>query len=479
MQRRTRTKLFATFSATFFATALLLVPVLGVRGSVSASANSGIAYWSGTDGVGVLPGEENCPAEVEREELTFEISSLPVTFDSQAQFESYTSRVTAEYTLFNPTDGELSVRLMFPFGAAPEYLRYFSSETEEWTQLDDSARYFVTVNGERAETQLRHTYAHSSLALPGTAAKDGFFHADTQVRTYSYEVTDDEKGGDHVLEAVLTYNPDRTKIMLDEWDGCYLENGDLVVRFALGGKTPCFYAAGDAPTVKQKRVVRKGGYGSEPEIVAGATVKEDVASAIFSAWAESYRIEGVEANDWMSICAAFLGNEEESVHGVIYRVPASIEARDLMRWLEYTVVIPAKGSVKNAVTAPLYPDISGRSYRFSYLLSPARSWASFGTLSMKISTDYSVEDCSLDLTKEDGGYIHVREGLPIDELRFTIYGESFGGGEGQGSLQGILIVVCLVAIPLAGMLTVGLTFGIYFGVRASKRRKARREQNSK
>lgn len=87
-----------------------------------ASANSGPPYYFGSGGVGIYPYGE-CPLEVESELLTFYIE----------QFPDYgvrgSSRVTAEYTFYNPSEEELEVRMLFPYGTLPDYFDFWRKAT--------------------------------------------------------------------------------------------------------------------------------------------------------------------------------------------------------------------------------------------------------------------------------------------------------------------------------------------------------------
>ena len=55
------------------------------------------------------------------------------------------------------------------------------------------------------------------------------------------------------------------------------------------------------------------------------------------------------------------------------------------------------------------------------LLSPAKTWKSFGNLEIEINTPYYISDCSIDgFTKTENGYTAKYEGLPDGELTFNL-----------------------------------------------------------
>lgn len=63
------------------------------------------------------------------------------------------------------------------------------------------------------------------------------------------------------------------------------------------------------------------------------------------------------------------------------------------------------------------PDVFG----YTYLLSPARTWKSFGELEIVINTPYYVSSCSIDgFTKTESGYTIKLDRLPDGELTFNL-----------------------------------------------------------
>lgn len=101
--------------------------------------------------------------------------------------------------------------------------------------------------------------------------------------------------------------------------------------------------------------------------------------------------------------------------------------------LLYTVEFPAGGTREVAVR---YPSLSysvqegttHRKHTFTYLLSPARHWAGFGTLNVEISTPEEapyIIDSTLPLEETgERRYTARFDGLPEGELEFTLYPKS-------------------------------------------------------
>lgn len=452
--------------------------------SASASANSAPAYWRGADGMGVVATDGNCPIEVTREELTFDISTLPETnYETAEQFAGYRASVTAEYTFHNPTQEALSVGLAFPFGAIPEYLMAYDGETGETAALDDSDRYFVTVDGAAAETQLRYTYyrenygGESALFLPADGkAESGLFRENADCFVFSYMADTQGAAEDLVLEVRLAYNPARTRILREYYRDYEVEDGDLLLFLNLGTNDPVrFFAVGEKPRVKHAKVVKGGTIYGDRVYPEGFSVVSGEGTAKFGAWVEESRPKRVGEIDWFNAVLAYLAEGENSAYGLVHRVPAFLAENELMRWFTYSLTVPQGGSVVNRVTAPLYPGIGSGSYDYSYLLSPAQGWAKFGTFSLRIKTDLPIYHCSLDLKQGEGEYTYEREGLPIGELTFEINpsGAPYGGGSG---LNWISLPLILLGVHLGLGLIAGIVILIVYFVKI-KRARARKGEN--
>ena len=460
----------------FAAAVMAAVPAAaGICGNISASANSAPAYWYGSDGTGVVPAEENCPVEVEREALTLEIPSLPkASYSSQAEFDTYEARFTAEYTFYNPTDEPLTVELAFPFGTAPEYIYTYSQDAGK-TPFDDSARYGVTVGGEDAETELRYTYYNggSELTIPAKEKREEcLFKEDADLYEFSYAASAgvDLYNGNYYIEVCLSYSTARTRILCDHYRDYLLEDGNLVLLLYLNDKDDPvnFFAVGEKPQIKYTKVAKQGsGLASgKRTYVEDAQIQTSERCTMFRTWVVENRPNGVGEIDWYNAAIAYLESRGVTNFGLTFAYLSSLSEEDLMRWLCYSLEIPAKGRVVNTVIGPLYPDVTAYSYRYRYLLSPAQAWAKFGEFSLTITTPYTVEECGLSLEKTEGGYAFAREGLPLGELEFTIQSKSVSAPH---SVNAIVVDLLFIVFPVSGLSITAITFAVYFIRRKKKR----------
>lgn len=132
---------------------------------------------------------------------------------------------------------------------------------------------------------------------------------------------------------------------------------------------------------------------------------------------------GILESDWYNAQVELLRLSSETWGSGLIQ----IEEGDfsLMRWYAYTLTLEPGQTLKNAVTAPLYPAIDAgytpSLYAYTYLLSPAKTWAQFGELEVVVKTPYYMTESGIDgFTKTDGGYALTLPGLPEGELTFTL-----------------------------------------------------------
>ena len=103
-----------------------IIPISGN----TAYANSALKYWEGVTASGAIVINENVPIVVENENLTFDINEFPAKEDYYSgTSQNYTSKVTAEYSFYNPSEYEVTATLLFPYGNLPMYANNSNDET--------------------------------------------------------------------------------------------------------------------------------------------------------------------------------------------------------------------------------------------------------------------------------------------------------------------------------------------------------------
>lgn len=429
---------------------LLCVLLTAALCAPSVSANSAQTNWSGTSSVGTLIREEDCPLTVQKEVLTLDAPEFPQSYYSSVEeFLAYPGSVTAEYTFYNPADYTVTATLAFPFGRAPDYSHRYDPDwarSEAWV---DGENYGVAIDGEPIDAVLRYTLApfdaqfdvEADLSrLRNEYREDWFYSPNLPVTEYTYTVTNAPGpeasltfhswfGGSGAKTRV--YSPNLCGMSGDE------ENGvDVDVFPSDDTHTFRLYVMGeplDEDPVWHPNWNAESSLSQEPgyALTTRSMTFEDFVMTDFP------EDLSISKTDWYN--AVLEKFQSAGSFGVIDWFESYTDlSSSLMRWYEYELTLAPGETLTNTVTAPLYPDIDTSYeppiYRYTYLLSPAKTWAGFGSLYIFINTPYEITESSPDgFQKTEEGYSLSLPGLPEEELTFTLCAEkspkniSYGG----------------------------------------------------
>lgn len=188
------------------------------------------------------------------------------------------------------------------------------------------------------------------------------------------------------------------------------------------------------------------------------------------AMTEYEEASGVTENDWYNAAVGYF-RSGETVPGLLdlWEWGQGLDFSGLlMQWYEYEITVGPGEHLVNTVTAPLYPDVDTGDdpslYRYTYLLSPARTWKSFGTLEIEIRTPYRMQESSLEgfVPWKDGewtGYRLECSGLPEGELIFALEGEAEESAEPVedavshvAAVAAVCLLVCAASVVLVAVL---------------------------
>ncbi|MBQ7387623.1 MAG: hypothetical protein IJW03_05615 [Clostridia bacterium] len=420
--------------------ALCLVTTAFFATAVRSGANSAQSYWSGTSSAGVTVNGGSCPITVTHETLTFDISEFPASYyGSVEELEGYSASVSAKYEFYNPSDMTVTANLVFPFGSIPDYVNLYTENGRTPSMPTD--KYGVQVNGESVECGVRHTYSDFYYGfdiyedipkLHDGFKSNEFFTHDTPIYRYSYSFDiETNKRGSSV--AAFTFNLDSSKTKVFAFGDTHgyeeLENGTQVILWAEKESTADLYFIGEAPSVEPSWKFYSDGR-CETEIKGTATRldKPNEFTRFYDFAMQKYdESYGVSESDWYNavLDAMTYYDNENGVYLADYIFDSEHFLPSLLNWYEYEITLGPGESLTNTVTAPLYPSIDGDYeppvYQYIYLLSPAKSWASFGTLDIYINTPYYITRSSLEgFEKSENGYEAHLSSLPDSELDFSL-----------------------------------------------------------
>lgn len=440
---------------------------LAVRG---ASANSAQRYWEGKAAGGLVVVTEECPVTVEKEKLTFEIPAFPeMYYATEEEFSGYVANVTAEYTFYNPEEYDAAMKLVFPFG-----MTFYNDVTYLGEPFDDTARYQITADGVPVEKEIRYTYSPYSFFLGEDLSKisDGyrehaFYSPERTVTQYTF-VAETAETGD--LEAVFFIPSDEdTRVLLSEYAYKTVQGGEEVGIDVKNGEEISFLVIGEKDFLPEGTLYR-GFPGNYAEKVQGTLTMVKSSKMTFEEFVfSSFSLpEGKFArNDWYNAAVDYLDSNRYD-GSVVWTGEAYNFADSLLRWYEYDLTVPAGGRTVNRVSAPLYPSIdagySPAVYSYEYLLSPAASWADFGTLEVGINTPYYLLSASGEFSAEDGGFTFFSDSLPQGELVFSLCESENPERQNNGSWWWVALFVVALLILFAAI--AGLIVLIVFAVKA-------------
>ena len=424
---------------------LMSVTLLMLCAALPATANSAQMHWEGVSSTGAIITDGESPIMVEKELLTFDIAEFPQEYYSNIdEYLSYTGKVTAEYTFYNPADYTVTARLLFPFGTQPMYAASYDSETGTRRENADTEKYGVTVNGEAVETTLRYTLSGRGAQFELTKdlallhdgfVEDDFYSPDLPVTIYLYRVSgiDEQKypAANVAFDIGETDYPNSRLYLVDQ-SGSHYQKSSSTQRMSIWAKNDqkiALYVIGEPLSEPiEWRFYENGGVENREQI-DGTIVNYETETITFrefalQGWFEEHTT--VSESDWYNANVAMIKDAEQTSYGsMLYLWHVQIGEPTLMRWYEYEITLAPGERIVNTVTAPIYPAIDltyePDVYEYTYLLSPATTWRQFGELKIVVNTPYFITESTLDsFEKTDSGYVLTRNGLPDGELIFTL-----------------------------------------------------------
>ncbi len=435
-----------------------------------ASANSAQTSWSGVNATGSYVTDEDCPVTVEKELLTFDLAEFPENYYPDEQsFLDYSGRVTAQYTFHNPADYTVTMKLAFPFGGFPDYgyLNY-DTELESWVCGNDTEKFDITADGNVIEKQLRHTLFHSydqfelerDLGrLQDGFADDPFYSPELPVTLYTFTLSGiDEETWSAANAAIdLPGFDGKTRYLLMEQSGgssqtdgscrasVWAENGMDIHLFVIGE---------DSGQLPEWRFYQDGGTEDGEEIDGTITLTETQTMTFKDLALLEYNPSGeVSESDWYNAIVALFNEYSDDNFSFILLAEMTTNdmlniSSQLMRWYVYELTLEPGQTLVNTVEAPIYPSIDKHSryamYNYTYLLSPAQTWAEFGNLEIVINTPYYLHESSLSgFEKTETGYAYTQDGLPEGDLTFEL---SEQAPTPSVNLQLVLIIAAIAIV---------------------------------
>lgn len=432
-------KLFRIVSAVF------CVVVLLSSTAVPAFANSAQTRFEGVNSTGAIMADKESPIIVEKELLTFDVQEFPKEYYRTAdEFLTYEAKVTAEYTFYNPSEYTVTSTLLFPFGNLPDYnTGVYDEELGGNTYFNDTEKFGITIDGQTIDKKVRHSlhYYHEQFDLDKDLAllhdgyaTDDFYSPDLTVTKYTYKIsgvdTDTYNAADVAFD--VSKGNGKTVIYFPQQSGGHKQDDDQMRISTWVDKNERvieLYAIGEPFTDLPEWKFYENGAVEDGKEISGTMTLENTEAYTFKEFAlEGWNEDiGVSESDWYNAVVAELLADKTRYEYPIVDLERYEDGlyRYLMRWYEYEITLEPGERIVNAVTAPMYPAINlnyePAIFKYTYLLSPAKTWKDFGELEIAINTPYYITESNIEgFTKTENGYSLILEGLPDGEFEFTL-----------------------------------------------------------
>ena len=429
---------------------------------VDADANSALLYHQGSYASGAIIMNEDCPIEVSKEELLFDVQSFPANYEQNP--DTLQSTMSAKYTFKNPTRNEYQMRLLFPLGKKPDYVMRNKSDIE---------RHEVTLNDSAVITTMRYTYSSAETFglerdlgnLSDTIKRDSFYKRELPVFHYAVEIkTDLSKVKGKEIVCLYDCPEDGSTIRVISEDTCYYSS-DNKLGFRVTHDDPVVHmyllSHGDDNIENELKFYKDTSFTEEFESIAYEvkTLEESTFGEKVHAGHAEHLPEATEA-DFYNATVDMLNTIGSGIDAGHSFFP---NERDLLRWYDYHINFKPLETVVNEVTAPLYPLIDKRDephmYTYNYLFAHTATWAKFSNLTVTVKTSNYIsavaEGFEFIHDAEAGTYTCSFKKLPQNDLKFTLCAEEtpeelrhslFGDFSDEAIITFILVAVGLLIV---------------------------------
>ncbi|NLA87677.1 MAG: hypothetical protein GX847_10455, partial [Clostridiales bacterium] len=411
---------------------LLMLPVLFLT-MISARANSGPTYMYASPGLEMAV-DAGCPIAVAHEDLTLDFSA-GTWGDWSPQAE-----ITASYTMTNPSDGDVSVSMAFPFVtrlSSPDPGVSSVSVDGEAAAFDIYYGNGITDEADLSALNLSDVLSNVLLEAPKEPA-DGFL----------YTVTVDTSALPAETERIyvrLRFGPQDGVVYIDGFNGMSRDDdgrSEVSAWIYIGrdDRPLTIYAPGGG--LKDYSLDAYASHDSDTPL---SNISLDVTQSTVSfrgfledcLWADGANAEGPGSLLDENYYWALLQEANSGSYGDMYGnfIPAAelLHAtgfKDRLAMAVYTVEF-LKGETKNitvqcalegTMQRPSGYSMENAAYTYTYLSNPAKEWASFGTLSLTVippenlPLSASVPELALD---DHGHYTAKLHGLPESNISIT------------------------------------------------------------
>ena len=408
---------------------------------------------------------------IENQSVTFDIGDFPDIDDTDGA-KKYSGSVTTEYTLFNPTDKEITLKIAYPVADMPTYLYSIDAKS-------DASLHSITVNGEKIDAELRHCLDYSIYdsdnsnfrsIISDEYISNEFCSPEMTVTKYTFKQSGIKQSGAYIGFDVKKYGElTGSCIYLGEyahaWD---VKDGYRRFHIIAGenGSTFDMYVFGKDLGSLPKWKIYKNLHLRDGDEIEGKIEFVSKETTTFLEYVSGYYDEslGISELDWFNMAATEIGTaiKNDQVYTSISGLRDGFKSLRAKGFI-YDITIEPGARVTNTLTGPIYPHIETRydpyTYSYEYLLFHGNADMFTGQINVKVDTPYYLLGDN-GFTKTDDGYsltLNAKE--KIDEnfdviqggINFTL-SEFENPKEVKKNNTGLLLILILFVLLPIGLL---------------------------
>lgn len=404
---------------------------------------------------------------IENQSITYNLSELP-DYEDDSATDRYSGSVTTEYSLYNPTEQDITLKLSYIMDRAPGESYYTERETEV-------SKYSLMINGETVQPSVRHglflVYQSTKEAslfdiIQDEYIDDGYCGPDMTITKYTFK-----QSGVTEEHAKLGFNIHRD----DSYGRCFYLGKDSYTSSRIAntvglrmpavenGSTFEVYVFGNDLDDFPEWTVYTAYY-DESETTEGKIELIGKETLSFSEYVFSYYDTelGISEVDFFNMAAGEMSTCINSAEGLapLDKLHNSFKDFAVTGYI-YEITIPAGERLVHTAVAPAYPTIETamepRTYEYNYDFYTENAIMFTGNIDIKIITPYYLinnDHYAFEKT-EDGYSLSLTPIEKIDEYSHATHGgvfftlcESENPEKVETNFGALVIILIIILIPV-------------------------------
>lgn len=383
-------------------------------------ANSGPTSWEGSAGAEIMTIDENTPIEVLNEKLIIDLRDMTYVDYTMA------GTIIANYQMHNTSEAVQNTMMTFPMISYNQ----ISAENIE-----------ISVDGENMDYSLHpyKIYNGSGFNFNNIVANiqadyrtDTIFAKNTVGTLMSFGSRVSGEEYDEISVDII-YDPTLTSIITDDFNSGHYDRGHAVLGADLrGDQSASIYYTGDAPAItysencdllfaEEKNFLE---YYSDTIIPLINQQRNNPEAEILTDQYDPVSLFNMVAG-YLQVLVYNQNaiTELYALESILYGDQILSANYEVLFEPDQTRNLQVAYQVKASMERKSYGSRSDGHYTFEYFLSPAKSWKSFGDLTIEVLIDaeqWIIEDTNLLLEPTESGFLMKSEGLLDEDLHITI-----------------------------------------------------------